>query len=321
MKYLITLIVSVLFLVGCGGDKSQASADKPTAATHADTAALRVALMPTVDCLPFYYARRSGLYDSLGLDVDFRIFTAQMDVDTAMSGGSIDGGFTDLVRAELMYAREGTPVVVMATDGSLHVVVARSLRIRRPEQLKDRMVTVARHSATDLMSDLVAQAGGLAEDLIYRPQINDIGLRTRMLDGTQIDAAVLPEPQATAAVLNGHRRIYDNSQAKFQPGCVVFRRSCLQSKSRKAQLRKLIEGYNRAAESINRGGKAVCDSVLLMDYRLTREVVDTLRLPRYRTATLPAADDLNRALDFLRRRGLVEPSFSVEKLTDGSYLK
>lgn len=321
MKYLITLIVSVLFLVGCGGDKSQASADKPTAATHADTAALRVALMPTVDCLPFYYARRSGLYDSLGLDVDFRIFMAQMDVDTAMSGGGIDGGFTDLVRAELMYAREGTPVVVMATDGSLHVVVARSLRIRRPEQLKDRMVTVTRHSATDLMSDLVAQAGGLAEDLIYRPQINDIGLRTRMLDGTQIDAAVLPEPQATAAVLNGHRRIYDNSQAKFQPGCVVFRRSCLQSKSRKAQVRKLIEGYNRAAESINRGGKAVCDSVLLVDYRLTREVVDTLRLPHYRTATLPAADDLNRALDFLRRRGLVEPSFSVEKLTDGSYLK
>ena len=142
-----------------------------------------------------------------------------------------------------------------------------------------------------------------------------------MLDGTQIDAAVLPEPQATAAVLNGHRRIYDNSQAKFQPGCVVFRRSCLQSKSRKAQVRKLIEGYNRAAESINRGGKAVCDSVLLVDYRLTREVVDTLRLPHYRTATLPAADDLNRALDFLRRRGLVEPSFSVEKLTDGSYLK
>ena len=48
-----------------------------------DSTVLYVALMPTVDCLPFYYAEQQGIFDSLNANIEIRNYMAQMDCDTA----------------------------------------------------------------------------------------------------------------------------------------------------------------------------------------------------------------------------------------------
>ncbi len=318
MKHFIVLL-GLLCLFSC--TKNPTPTNRASTSKQSDSLTLTVALMPTVDCIPFFYAQQSGIYDSLGLSVDFPLYRSQMDIDTALVGRSIDGGVTDIVRAEFLQSKGGKPVVVMATEGRWSVVASRSLRIHKFNQLKDRMVAVARHSVTDLISDLAAAEGGLADNQIYRPQINDIVLRTNMLDNTQIDVAVLPEPQATMAVTKGHRRLAMNNLKKTEFGCLAFDARVLKNKRRAAQVRALIKGYNLAIEAINRGGKAVCDSLLLTTFGLSPDDIRSLKLPRYEKAHLPSAEVIDQSRRFLQRRKFVSSRYDADKLIDRTYIK
>ena len=63
-----------------------------------DSAALHVALVPNRDCLPIYYAERTGIYDSLGLKLQIASYGSQMDCDTTLMGNIAEGGWCDKIR-------------------------------------------------------------------------------------------------------------------------------------------------------------------------------------------------------------------------------
>lgn len=47
-----------------------------------------------------------GYFDSLGVDVRLPMYYAQMDCDTALTGGAVEGAITDLVRGERLAKKE-----------------------------------------------------------------------------------------------------------------------------------------------------------------------------------------------------------------------
>ena len=111
--------------------------------------------MPTLDCLPFYYAQRCGLFKELGLDIRLQTFNAQMDCDTAFARRHVDVSYTDLIRAAWMQSKGTGLYVFMQADGHHELLTAKSRRIRQTKHLKERMVAMARHSVTDLLLDTV----------------------------------------------------------------------------------------------------------------------------------------------------------------------
>ena len=84
MKKLIPLLLLLGIVCGCHSGQND-TATSQTGKTRQDSLALKVALMPTLDCLPFYYAQRCGLFKELGLDIRLQTFNAQMDCDTAFA--------------------------------------------------------------------------------------------------------------------------------------------------------------------------------------------------------------------------------------------
>ena len=68
MKKLIPLLLLLGIVCGCHSGQND-TATSQTGKTRQDSLALKVALMPTLDCLPFYYAQRCGLFKELGLDI------------------------------------------------------------------------------------------------------------------------------------------------------------------------------------------------------------------------------------------------------------
>ena len=67
MKKLIPLLLLLGIVCGCHSGQND-TATSQTGKTRQDSLALKVALMPTLDCLPFYYAQRCGLFKELGLE-------------------------------------------------------------------------------------------------------------------------------------------------------------------------------------------------------------------------------------------------------------
>lgn len=292
-----TFICLLLCVAGC----NRAAVSETAVRAHADdSVALSVALGSTLDCLPFYYAEASGIYDTLGLNVDIKSYSAQFDRDTALLGNTADGIFSDLVRTQYHVAQGHNLSVVMATVGQWAVVASGGSRIRNMSKLKKRMVGVARYSASDFYSEKELSKAGLKYDDIFRPQVNDIPLRAAMLNETQIEAAVLPEPYATVARVHGHKVLHV-VPATQNAGCIIFNSKILKDKHKSEAVRLLIEGYHRAADSLNLRGKSVCREVLRTTYKLTEQEIDSLRLYRYGVPKMPSDTIMENTSAFLKR--------------------
>lgn len=337
------LLLLLLLLAACGGNgagKGGAGAEADTTATATGNSRggkagsdagkvaragggdeLRVALPRTVDCLPFYYAEASGIYRKLGLKgLRLLTFASQMDADTALLRGRVQGGVTDLVRLQYYCGRGHRIVGVAATDGRWELVACKGLRIRKVEQLKGRIVAVSRLSRSDFLTEAALQGCKLDYGDVYRPQINDYHLRAAMLDGNQVDAAVLPEPYATVARLAGHRLLPSAALSGERMGILAFRADDLGRKATAEKVKLLLRGYDMAVDSLNRHGVSACVGLLTDGFHLEKAVADSLRLPRYGHARLPRSADAEKARAFLKRRGQAGNGSAAALVLDGSFL-
>ena len=215
-----------------------------------DSTMLKLGVLPTMECLPFYYADSIGLFDSLGVNVRLVTFDAAMDADTAFMGGYIDGIVSDLVKACIWQSNGDTAQVVMVGDLRLWLITAPKARLLKVESLKEKIIGITRHSAVDYFADKIMSSVKLQSIDLNKPQINNIKLRTSMVDQDQYDGAILPEPFASEAVARGAKRLSSTEDLQVQRLlCVLFDDSI--SKVRKKEVEKIREVYDQAVIRLN----------------------------------------------------------------------
>ena len=191
--------------------------------TDEDSTALRLGVLPTMECLPFYYADSVGLFDSLGVDVKLVTFDAAMDADTAFVRERVDGAVTDLMKVALWQDKGDTAQVVMVGELRLWLITAQKARLLKAESLKEKIIGITRHSALDYFTDKILESVKLQSIDLNKPQINNLRLRALMVDQDQLDGAIMPEPYASEAVARGAKRL--NGSVDMKVGnlmCVVF---------------------------------------------------------------------------------------------------
>ena len=312
-KYLCILVSALCAFSSC----SHSSPLSPEEQARRDSAALHVALMPVSDCIPFYYAQRTGIYDSLGLDLRILTLQAQIDTDTALMRGRAEVAYSDLARAIMMQQDTTRLRAIAATATPLTLITTRRGRVRELRQLRERMVAVARHSITDYWSDRLTDTAQLARADIFRPQINDVRIRTDMLCNGTMDAAFLPEPYAAEALLRGGRQNFTTEG--LAPRLIAFlaTEQALTDTARRRQLHLLFEGYARAAERLNNDSGRDSVAALYSTLCLAPDsLLDSLvsRQPHYPTLTAPRHSDAQAALRWLQQRQQVRKGYTADSL-------
>lgn len=286
-----------------------------------DSVTLSVALMPTVDCLPFYYAKEQGIYDSLNANIKILSFMAQMDCDTAFCRKHADVAYTDLIRAALLQSKDTALNVIMRTDGSHELITAFSKRIKSPKQLKEKMVGMARHSITDYLCGEIVKKGNFSPDELYKPQINDIALRAAMVQNATIDAAFLPEPYATQARLLKNRSIYSTQKEDIHLMAMMANWQSQKNPQKAELLQKLIQGYNLAVKELKDKEKQHTACNLFKSFGLKQEVLDSLHLPQYKKASTPDLKQIEKAIEWLKAQELVPNNYNGDTLVTSSLTK
>lgn len=313
------LYVFALLLIFCSCNSKKEKNNEQKIATQ-DSSVLKVALMPTLDCLPFYYAERCGLFEKIGLDAQLITFNAQLSCDTAFERGKANIAYTDLVRALLLQNKGINLKVFMRTDGRHELLTAKSKRINSIKQLNEHLISIARHSVTDLLLDTIIAQARLDPFSIYHPQINDIVLRYNMLSNATTDAAFLPEPYATQARLNGDRSIYDSGKQNIFLMAFMINEAVLNDKKIKEQAKLLIKGYNQAVEQINKNVNHDVVRDVLMSWGIDQQTIDSLSFPVFSRAQAVSCKDMEIAAKFIRSRALVDAAFNVEGVLDSTLI-
>jgi len=290
----LSFMMAVFGIVGCGNSEEQRhrlSKAEKARLDSIDKASFKVGVMPTLDCLPLFVAQEERLFDTLGVTVHLRAYTAQMDCDTALERGRVEGSITDLIRANRMVKR-GTPLSYpIATDTYWQLIANRKARVSNLKQLSDKMIAITRYSATDYLADLAIDSAKPKFD-VYRVQINDVRIRLKMLLNNEMDAVLLTEPQATKARMEKNNVLMDSRDKNLHLGAFAFRDKALKQPQRKKQLQLFIKAYDMAVDSINKNGfehyapllKKYCDADI--------NVVKALPKLRFKHAAQPTEHDL-----------------------------
>ena len=255
MRHLLTYLLCLL-LIACGSSVQEEKEKQRKAKAEdmrRDSLAFKVAVTPTLDCLPFYLAQEQGIFDTLGVDVHLKCKEAQMDCDEAMRSGEIECMASDLMRTELL-RKEGIPLQYLgATNAYWQMIGNRKARIKDIKSLGDKMVAMARYSATDYLATLGIDSVKPSNP-VFRIQVNDVRVRLMMLLNNEMDAVMLPEPQASCARHNNHPVLMDSRDKDIRLGVIAANSHRIADARRQQQLSLLIKGYDMACDSLNEKG-------------------------------------------------------------------
>lgn len=294
----------------------------PAAAEATSASAdLVLALTPTMESLPFYYAAETGIFQKHHLQVKVQHFAAQFDVDTALLGTTAQAGITDMARVAYHDRKQRKLVALMGTQGDWKLIANAGARINKAEQLGKRLVGTARYSASDYYFADALRKTKLSYDDCFHPQVNDYSIRLQMLMQRQIDAAILPEPFATKAIQTGHTLLYDTQKSGTPMiGCLAANRKFLTEKKGRERLQQLLLCYNEAVAQLNKNGASACQEILIRYYGLDEATAALVKLPQYQPAGPVSEASLSATKKYLDERNLSGITNDKTTLTDFSLL-
>ena len=250
---LIALLFAAHFLLSCGGADGNGGVGR---AAHRDSAALKIALLPTTYNLPLFVAAERGIFARHGVAVELAVFKASMDCDTAFMGGSADVIATDAVKAAWMESRGVELSAVLAADVPWTLVAGKSTRVKSAKQLADKNIAMARNSVSDHLTRKLLDSIRV-KTAAYPVQVNDLDIRLGMLLNGELDAAWLPEPYSAAALEKGHTKVLGAADGWGCPGVLAFK-----GKAAYGRMGKFIEAYDEACDSLNTKGVAAYGGLL-----------------------------------------------------------
>ena len=302
MKKILCIIFACVLLASCSEsfeEKQRISRAERIRLAKEDSAALKIGVLPTMDCLPLYVAKERRLFDTLGVDIRLKPYNSQIDCDAALLKGRLEGTVTDLVKGEGMKQKGTALRYATATSARWQFVANRLTRINELKQLTDKLVAMARFSATHLLAELCIDSARLKRDDVFLVQINDPNICLKMLQNNELDAMLLPEPQATSARLWKNPVLFDTEQRDIRLGVIAFREKVLQGKERSRQYAAFLKGYNAAVDSINRYGIQSYAPLVKKYMKVDEKTIRQLPKIKYTHIVAPREKDVLRAQKWL----------------------
>ena len=292
------LILAVLTFVSCGKSDKELQAERQAqklAEREAYQKAYKIAVMPTMDCLPAYLLKDSLLYDTAKVDIRLCRFNAQMDCDTAIIGGSVQAAFSDLVRTERLKHRNKV-LMHYLTDTNLNwqLIADKDSKLKQLSDLSDKIVAMTRFSGTDLLTDMVVKKAK-PKYQVFRVQINDVLVRLAMLQNHEIDAYWFAEPQITKALSADNNSLFNSEDAGVHLGVVAI----MDKVRRQDEEAAFAEAYDKAVEQINKNGVKYYSALIQKYMKVDESVVRALPDIKYTKIGPPRKADLLMARNFL----------------------
>lgn len=292
------LILAVLTLVSCGKSDKELQAERQAqkvAEREAYQKAYKIAVMPTMDCLPAYLLEDSLLYDTAKVDIRLCRFNAQMDCDTAMIGGSVQAAFSDLVRTERLKHRNKV-LMHYLTDTNLNwqLIADKDSKLKQLSDLSDKIVAMTRFSGTDLLTDMAVKKAK-PKYQVFRVQVNDVMVRLAMLQNHEIDAYWFAEPQITKALSADNNSLFNSEDAGVHLGVVAI----MDKVRRQDEEAAFAAAYDKAVELINKNGVKYYSALIQKYMKVDESVVRALPEIKYTKIGPPRKANLLMARNFL----------------------
>lgn len=295
------------------------------ACAEAESSVIKIGVLRVADSVPLYVADRDGLFRENGIAVELVEFGSASDQSKAAEAGELDGLMTDLVVQSLIN-KTGGDLRVIATalgagkeEGRFMVVSSPGSMIMEPEDLEGKSVGVAQGTMMEFLLDSYCEELGIDVETLRKVQIPKLSLRLDMvLQGKDIQAAVLPDPLAAFAVKEQANIVIDDTklQANYSQSVVAVSQSLLER--RQAELQSFLKGYNEAVARINREPEKYKEYFLQIA-GVPAELADSYPVSAYTPGAVPDKDYVERINHWMVKKKLLDEPQAYEETVASSF--
>ena len=316
-------LMGAMLLTGCGGSDTT----NENANAEQNVEPITVGLMRIDDSFPFYVAEKEGLFEKHGVTVELQNFSSARDLSTALQGGELDALMTDPVVTALSL-KGGTDVRIVAMalgavpeEGRFLVISAPESGITSPEQLEGRNIAISNNTMMDYLVEQYENTLGLDKTAITTVNMPDLMLRTTtLLEGTEIDAAILPDPLAAYAVAEGANVVIDDTKLdeNFSQSVVTVTADAIQNN--RAAVDAMLDAYNEAIELINANPDEY-RTFALECANVPEALAETYPTPSFTAESIPDEAAIAQVNSWMVERGLLDKAYTYTEMVDTSFIE
>lgn len=329
------LLLFLIILTACStkGDKMSKSTAKPKTNKEATSEGekgkgkIRVGILSIDDVLPLVVADKEDAFSKAGLDVELFPFKSSLDQSKAMEAGQLDIVMNDMiVQALLKKAGLDTKVISYAfganvKEGRFVVVSSPSSNIKKPEDLYGKKVAISDNTMMDYLMCQYEKNLHLDSSKIEKVNVPDLLLRMELvLQGKDIDCAILPDPLASFAIKKGCKPVIDDTllSENFSQSVILARDEFIDSN--KDELKSFMKVYFNSMNEINKNPDKYKE-LAIKNARVSDEIKDSYKTPSFSPYTLPSKEDVKRVSDWLLEKKLIDKPYSYEDLVSTEFIK
>jgi NitT/TauT family transport system substrate-binding protein len=287
-------------------------------------ATVKLALLPIIDALPVLVAQQEGLFEANNVNVEIISVASAAERDQVISSGQADGMINEAL-STMFYNKEAPQVEIVrfaraaSPESPLFSILASAdSGITSTDGLKGVEVGISEGTIIEYLQDRLLEKEGFSEAEIKHIAVPKIPDRLNLLGTGQLNAAMLPEPAATAALGQGAVKVLDDSKhPELSLSTWAFRKEFIEQNPE--AMRNFLKALEEAVAKINEDPAKY--SQLLVDQKiLAPALVGTFQVPTFITAGVPSETHWDDVLAWAKAKGLLAGDVSYSDSVTGQYL-
>ncbi len=301
---------------------------------------VKVGVLKLTSSAPIFLGVERGTFREFGIDPELVYFQAAQPIAVAIAAGEIEVGATGLTAGLFNVVAGGEKVWVVADKGRewpgyplTALLVQKDGPVRSVRDLKGKKVGLTQLGSTFhyMLGNLLEQEGLTLADVEPAP-LRTLGAMAEALEARRVDAILIPQPFASAAVEKGFGRIlfWVGDKLPYQVAAIFYSKAFAQDRERAVAFMK---GYVKAARLYFDAALAPKDGkpptgpayeeAVAVTARYTGATPDVVRVGfpyQDRDGRLDVAD-IGRQLAWYHKAGMITAPLQPRDLVDGSFLE
>lgn len=285
---------------------------------------IRVAVLPVLDALPIHVAQAQGYFEEQGLEVEIISVSSAPERDALMQSRQVEAILNEVV-STIFYNQAETRVVSVrflraaSPDYPLfRILAAKDSGISSVEDLKGVEIGISEGTVIQYTTERILQNAGLTDQEIIGIAVPRIPDRIALLVSGELAAANLPDPAASAAILQGAVPVIDDTTIpSISHSVLTFDAEVLSENPE--TIKRFLLAIEKAVEDINSDKDSWTDLMIELGL-LPPVLVGSYSLPDFPTASVPSQSQFNDAVDWALERGLISAPVDYSSSVSGEFL-
>jgi len=322
-------LIALLGLTACGGAAPGSKAASGTDAVSeteaaSASAAIRIGVLKIADSFPVYAAQEKGLFEKNGLKVEIVEFQSASDQSVAYEAGEIDGMMTDMIVQSLINkgaGDNGMKTVAMAFggtagEGRFLVVSSKKSGIVKPADLEGKKIGISENTMMEYLVTSYLTDLGVDTSKVELVNIPKLTLRLdSVIEGNDIQAAILPDPLALEAVARGCNTVIDDTALGKNYSQSVFTLSNKIIKNHPEEAKSYVAAINEAIGMIDKDPESFSD-LFYEKANVAEAARARYTVPSYTADCVPTEDEVSSIENWMVKKGLLDKAFSYDEMVE-----